>query len=278
MNGNVAATNAETTDISKRIESPSARIKKLSLELRRTAVYYVDSSIDVHNFEIIDTIHLKRKQIEAKLAEYNQKQKQTIEPKTQLMLTYPGFKDVRFAPPSRQCQNENGDITLDGLGHKKNTIRKTTLSKEFTKNITGVEIIKNSEPLPAKQKNYYTRVDWREEMKNRDKAKETDVMAGYTIGMPDYKEPDIKEGESQEDIPIEKQWAKTGKKWEKIKSKSNTRNFETKVQKEDEPFKINLGPVEDRNKVIQKAKVEDNYHERNCKLRTTDLHQIPNSN
>ena len=64
MNGNVAATNAETTDISKRIESPSARIKKLSLELRRTAVYYVDSSINVHNFKITDTIHLKRSQIE----------------------------------------------------------------------------------------------------------------------------------------------------------------------------------------------------------------------
>ena len=60
MNGNVAATNVETIDIGKKKESPSARRKKLSLELRRTAVYYVDSSIDVHNFKIIDTIHLKR--------------------------------------------------------------------------------------------------------------------------------------------------------------------------------------------------------------------------
>ena len=64
----------------------------------------------------------------------------------------------------------------------------TTLLKEFTKNITGVECIKKSEPPPAKQTNYSTSVDWREEMKNRDKAKQMEVMAGYTSVMPDYKD------------------------------------------------------------------------------------------
>ena len=57
MMGNVAATNIETVNIGKKKESPNARRKKLSLELRRTAVYYVDSSINVHNFKITDTIH-----------------------------------------------------------------------------------------------------------------------------------------------------------------------------------------------------------------------------
>ena len=115
-------------------------------------------------------------------------------------------------------------------------------------------------------------------MKNRDKAKEMEVIAGNTIGMPNYKEPEIKVDESYEEIPIEKKSTNTWKTWKKIKSNPKTRNCEKKVQEEDKPFKINLGPVEDRNKVIQKAKVEDNYHERNCKLRTTDLHQLPNSN
>ena len=57
MNGNAPATNLEPIDIGEKKESPSARRKKLSWELRRTAVYYVDSSVEFHNFKIIDTIH-----------------------------------------------------------------------------------------------------------------------------------------------------------------------------------------------------------------------------
>ena len=65
---------------------------------------------------------------------------------------------------------------------------------------------------------------------------------------------------------------------EKIKSKPNTRNFETKVQKEDQPFQINLWPVGDRTKVKQNTKVEDKFHQRDSELGSTDLHQIRNNN
>ena len=53
--------------------------------------------------------------MEAKLAEYNQRQKQTIKPKTLLMLTHPDFKQIHLALTSQQCQNENNDINLDGF-------------------------------------------------------------------------------------------------------------------------------------------------------------------
>ena len=83
-----------------------------------------------------------------------------------------------------------------------------------------------------------------------------ETMAGYTIGMPDYKEPEIKIEESQEDILVEKSGPRQERSETKIKSNPKTKNFETEVQKEDEPFKISLLPVGDRTKVKQKTKVE----------------------
>ena len=158
MNGNVAATNIDTVDIGKKKESPNARRKKLSLELRRTAVYYVDSSINVHNFKIIDTINLKRSQIEARLAEYNQRQKITNEPKRILMLTYPGFETLKILPESENKENQikkdqDDDILLEGLGLKNNTNRKKSIFNKFTKTTPDVKNIKKSEPPQAKKKN-----------------------------------------------------------------------------------------------------------------------------
>ena len=108
------------------------------------------------------------------------------------MLKYLSFTNFHFAPTSHQCQNKTNYINLDLAGLEKNTKRKTNLLKEFTNNIYGVESLNKSEPPQAKQKNYSMSVDQKEEMKNRDKAREMELMAGYTIGMPDYKEPEIK--------------------------------------------------------------------------------------
>ena len=41
-------------------------------------------------------------------------------------------------------------------------------------------------------------------MKNRDKAKQIEAMAGYTMGMPGNKEPEEKVEESQEEVPLGK--------------------------------------------------------------------------
>ena len=57
-------------------------------------------------------------------------------------------------------------------------------------------------------------------------------MAGYTMGIPGYKEPEEKVEESQEEVPLENLWAKTGKNWEKINLKPAIRE---KEKKEDEP-------------------------------------------
>ena len=124
----------------------------------------MDSSIDVHNFKIIDTIHLKRSQLEARLAEYNQRQKITNEPKRILMLTYPGFEKLTILPKSEnktnQIKKDEDDIILDGLGLKNNTNRKKSIFSEFTKTTPDVKI-KKSEPPQAKKKNYSTSADWR---------------------------------------------------------------------------------------------------------------------
>ena len=77
-------------------------------------------------------------------------------------------------------QNKTNGINLDLPGLEKNTKRKTNLLKEFTNNIYGVESLNKSEPPQAKKKHYSSSVDWREEMKNRDTAKEMEDMAGYT--------------------------------------------------------------------------------------------------
>ena len=65
------------------------------------------------------------------------------------------------------------------------------------------------------KKNYSTSADWREKLKNRDKAKQIEVMAGYTICMPGQKEPDEKVDEPHKEIPLENKWAQKGKNQEK---------------------------------------------------------------
>ena len=77
-------------------------------------------------------------------------------------------------------------------------------------------------------------------------------MAGQTMGMPGYKEPEEKVGEPQQEIPPENKWAKTGKNWKKINLQPAMRHVDSireKERKEDEPFKINMKKVGDRNKV-----------------------------
>ena len=77
-------------------------------------------------------------------------------------------------------------------------------------------------------------------------------MAGYIMGMPGYKEPEEKVEESEEEFPLGNKWANTGKTWEKINQKPAIRHVDSireKENKEDEPFKINLRKVGDRNKV-----------------------------
>ena len=38
-------------------------------------MYHIDSEIDVHKFKVIDTLHIKRSQIEARLAQYDEENK-----------------------------------------------------------------------------------------------------------------------------------------------------------------------------------------------------------
>ena len=89
-----------------------------------------------------------------------------------------------------KAQNNRADISLDGLVLKNNTNQKKSIFSEFSKNNSDVKIIKKSEPPQAKKKNYSTSSDWREELKNRDKAKQIEAMGGYTMRMPGYKEPE----------------------------------------------------------------------------------------
>ena len=256
--------------------------RNLNWGQRRTKVYHIDSDIDVHKFKIIDTIHIKRSQIEARLEEYNdnQKRKKSEQPEV-LMLTYSGTErpllnsenitkttcdDVRSSidesivvesstPPITPEEDLILDPNLDGLSLKDNTKKKMT---QFAKNMNDGDIAKKtikSPPVPKKKK-YNASVDWREELKNREKAKQLEALKGFKMGMPDYKEPE-KEKEEQEKEPIEdSKWGKSSRnKWERVKLKPAVRHEEkTKVKetvaKSDEPFKINLRPVSDR-KVIK---------------------------
>jgi len=259
--GNSTAKDSELDDLNLIKESPIVRRKKHSWE-RRTRIYFVDSSIDINGLKIKDTIHQKRMQIEAKLAECNQSHQEKGKPKTIPMLTYPGFEKLIFTKAfeisEKEMKNEEtNSMDFDALGLKKNTLRKMSILKEFNKITSGVEIIKKVEPPPTTKKNYSTSVDWREELKNKEKAKQLAAMAGYTMGMPDYKEPEAKPDETNEDIPKpENKWAKAGKTWEKVKLKP-TRHVDMIKEnntQDDDPFKINLRPVGDRNKVNPKLK------------------------
>ena len=64
------------------------------MELKRTKIYYVDTSIDIRNLKIIDTIHQQQKQIEAKLNEYDYTMQNENE--STLMIPYPGFGNSNF--------------------------------------------------------------------------------------------------------------------------------------------------------------------------------------
>ena len=64
-------------------------------------------------------------------------------------------------------------------------------------------------------------------MKNRDKAKQIETMAGYNMGMPGYKEPEEK---AEEEVPLESKWVKTGKNWEKINLKPAIRHVDSKIE------------------------------------------------
>jgi hypothetical protein len=110
---------------------------------------------------------------------------------------------------------------------KTTQIRRRAFLVKSQKNISDVKIIKKSEPPQAKKKNYSTSADWREELKHRDKSKQIEAMAGYTIGMPGYKEPEDKAEEPQQEVPLENKWAKTGKNWEKINLKPEMKHVDS---------------------------------------------------
>ena len=241
---------------------------------RRTKVYHIDSEIDVHKFKVIDTIHIKRSQIEARLAQYNEENKRPRqEPGEVLMLTYPGYEKLYVPPPpptepevdvstettplkcAETVSDDSDDIlmdpNLDGLALKDNTKKKLS---QFTQHLTDVEKAKKikSPPLP-KKKNYTTHVDWREELRNRDKARQLRELKGFKIGTPDYKEPEKEKEETASPKVEDNKWGKTAEdKWQRLKLKPTVKSQEKIKDKEelksDDPFKINLKPVTERNK------------------------------
>ena len=238
-------------------------------------MYHVDTDIDVHKFKIIDTIHIKRSQIEARLAEYSDNQKRHKPDQDEvLMLTYPGYDKLCVPSQDDVDKHEDhddnkpattadivpgddddglNDPNLDGLSLKDNTRKKLS---QFTQHVNDADKVKKmkSPPLPKKKK-YNTSVDWREELKNRDKAKQLEALKNYKIGTPDYKEPDkeLEEKEKQlqqQQALLEKNKLEKSKtKWERIKLKPTNRGEVKQKEKEaaaDEPFKINLRPVNER--------------------------------
>ena len=284
-----------------KITSPeNVRRTNLNWGQRRTKVYHVDSEIDVHKFKIIDTIHIKRSQIEARLAEYNEETKRKKEdqsPGELLMLTFPGYDKLHvekqsedtinpteesedpgdtFSPETQLEEPEDISIdpNLDGLVLKDNTKKKLS---QFTQHLTDAEKAKKikSPPLP-KRKNYTTSVDWREELKNRDRARQLQELKGFKIGTPDYKEPE-KEKEEAPVQKVEDKWGKTlNNKWEKFKLKPTLKSQEKIKEKEevrsDEPFKINLKPVTERKKGKEGGETDSPGRLSNSKRRTGQLH------
>lgn len=265
--GNIGST-------SKLASPESLRRKSHNWGQRRTKVYHIDSDIDVHKFKVIDTIHIKRSQIEARLAQYEEEnKKQRQEQGEVLMLTYPGYDKLYVPPPppsetevdvstdttplkcADTVSEESDDIlmdpNLDGLVLKDNTKKKLS---QFTQHLTDIEKAKKikSPPLP-KKKNYTTHVDWREELRNRDKARQLQELKGFKIGTPDYKEPEKEKEETASPKVEDNKWGKTAEdKWQRLKLKPTLKSQEKAKDKEevksDDPFKINLKPVTERNK------------------------------
>ena len=250
--GNADQKPTEQTESSTKKTSPHVR-RKISWQ-RRTKIYYVDRSVDIQGINIIDNIHIKRSQIEAKLLEYNQPIEQDANSRAKLMLTYPGYEKPFILEALKETKEEEAtiqitDIDLKSLSLKNNTLRKKSIFKELTRK-SSFEKVKKVEPPSTRNKNYSASMDWREELKNRKKAKEQEAMASYTLGMPDYKEPESKVEEAKDDnTNQDTKWEKTEEKWEKVKLKP-PRQAGSKNEEENkrvDPFKISLRPVADKN-------------------------------
>ena len=113
------------------------------MELKRTKIYYVDTSIDIRNLKIIDTIHQQQKKIEAKLNEYNYTVENVNE--STLMMPYPGFGNSNFLLENCDCKRdianeEDTDIVLNGWTLKNNTEQKK-YSQVLTKHLSDVETV-----------------------------------------------------------------------------------------------------------------------------------------
>ena len=242
--------------------------RKISWE-QRTKIYYVDKSIDIQNIKIIDTIHIKRRQIEAKIEECKERRAEKKDCQTRLMLTYPGYEKGLLSKIIKEIKQEEikidiPDIDLKSLSLKNNTSIKMSILKELTRK-SSFEKAKKVETPPTRKKNYSASMDWREELKNKEKAKEKELLAGFTLGMPEYKEPETKIEEV--DISIqEKKLETTEEKWQKVKLRP-PRQAESKSieeNKEADPFRITLRPVGKRNK--------DKYCSQSSGTREPDLY------
>ena len=251
IDGNVdQATVVETRVTEKANESPHLRRKKTTLEMRRTKTYEVDKSIDIHKIKIADNVAEKRIQIEKRLVKINNqshgekaKQKHQI-----LFLTFPGYDQVRVVS---DCKKSETSVKIDfnTTVPPKGRLEKTNKFEDLIRHKTKSEIPKKLEAPPPPKKNYCASVDWREELKNRDKAKQLEALAGFTMGMPDYKEPEPTV-EEQKQTPLENKWTKTGKRWEKVNLKPTIKPAETgKANSAEKQLKINLKPVNKKNNV-----------------------------
>ena len=267
---NGGETASEATPSSATSSSPDSDARRnLTWGQRRTKVYHINSDIEVHKFKIIDTIHLKRSQIEARLAEYNNSVQNRTQEGSVLMLTYTDQEYLNMLSAAKAADVEdttkkevtsseatstegvdpNQDQNLDGLSLKDNTKKKLS---QFNKNISDNDkALKVASPTVPKKKKYNSSVDWREELKNRDRAKQLEDLKRYKVGMPDYKEPEKEKEEMEAAEEKRKAELKTKSNWKRISLKPTTRPDEKKKEtdsssKPDEPFKVSLRPVRER--------------------------------
>ena len=85
-----------------------------------------------------------------------------------------------ISPTNADSVDPNQDQNLDGLSLKDNTKNKLS---QFNKNITDKNItMKVNSPTVPKKKKYNSSVDWREELKNRDRAKQLEDLKKYKVG------------------------------------------------------------------------------------------------
>ena len=197
INGGGDSTSAASSSSVTSSNPDSEARRNLTWGQRRTKVYHINSDVEVHKFKIIDTIHLKRSQIEARLAEYNNSVTNTGQEGPVLMLTYTDQEYLNmlnaanateaeetsnkdFVSPTADGVDPNQDQNLDGLSLKDNTKNKLS---QFNKNITEKSItMKVNSPTVPKKKKYNSSVDWREELKNRDRAKQLEDLKRYKVG------------------------------------------------------------------------------------------------